>query len=134
MDTELYSIGAYFCDEHPDLVDEVVARSEEIERRGLEAYSGHGGAARGDLRDAPHRARRSLLQGGRRLGGEPLDALGSPGALIALGVGRAGLAILSISVGRAGRDSAVVGGVNDVQRILGGIRRTAPTSALPTPR
>ena len=39
MDTELYSIGAYFCDEHPDLVDEVVARSEDIERHGLEAYS-----------------------------------------------------------------------------------------------
>ena len=39
MDTELYSIGAFFCDEHPDLVDEVVERSEEIERRGLDAYS-----------------------------------------------------------------------------------------------
>lgn len=43
MDTELYSIGAYFCDEHPDLVDEVVARSEEIERRGLASYSHHSG-------------------------------------------------------------------------------------------
>jgi hypothetical protein len=42
MDTELYSIGAYFCDEHPDLVDEVVARAEEIERRGLAAYAGDG--------------------------------------------------------------------------------------------
>lgn len=41
MDTELYSIGAYFCDEHPDLVDEVVARSDEIEATGLEAYA-HG--------------------------------------------------------------------------------------------
>ena len=39
MDTELYSIGAYFCDENPDLVEEVVARSEEIERVGLEAYA-----------------------------------------------------------------------------------------------
>jgi hypothetical protein len=39
MDTELYSIGAFFCDEHPELVDEVVSRSEEIERRGLAAYS-----------------------------------------------------------------------------------------------
>ena len=39
MDTELYSIGAYFCDEHPDLVDELVARSVEIERNGLEAYA-----------------------------------------------------------------------------------------------
>lgn len=43
MDTELYSIGAFFCDEHPDLVDEVVARSEAIERSGLEAYSREGG-------------------------------------------------------------------------------------------
>jgi hypothetical protein len=40
MDTELYSIGAYFCDEHPELVDEVIALSDEIERRGLEAYAG----------------------------------------------------------------------------------------------
>ena len=45
MDTQLYSIGAFFCDEHPDLVDEVVARSEEIERRGLEAYSHDSGGA-----------------------------------------------------------------------------------------
>jgi hypothetical protein len=44
MDTELYSIGAFFCDEHPDLVDEVIALSEEIERRGLEAYAADGGA------------------------------------------------------------------------------------------
>ena len=44
MDTELYSIGAYFCDEHPDLVDEVVSRSEDIERRGLEPYSTDAGS------------------------------------------------------------------------------------------
>lgn len=43
MGTELYSIGAYFCDEHPDLVEEVVARSVEIESRGLRAYAGEGG-------------------------------------------------------------------------------------------
>jgi hypothetical protein len=40
MDTELYSIGAYFCDEHPDLVDELVTRSTEIEAQGLSAYAG----------------------------------------------------------------------------------------------
>ena len=40
MDTDLYSMGAFFCDQHPDLVDEVVRRSEEIEARGLEAYAG----------------------------------------------------------------------------------------------
>jgi hypothetical protein len=40
MDTELYSIGAYFCDENPELVDEVIALSEEIERSGLESYAG----------------------------------------------------------------------------------------------
>jgi hypothetical protein len=43
MDTELYSIGAFFCDEHPELVDEVIERSEAIERRGLEAYAADGG-------------------------------------------------------------------------------------------
>jgi hypothetical protein len=39
METELYSIGAYFCDQSPELIDEVVARSEQIESRGLAAYA-----------------------------------------------------------------------------------------------
>ncbi len=39
MDTELYSIGAFFCDEHPELVDEVVRVSAEIEQGGLENYA-----------------------------------------------------------------------------------------------
>jgi hypothetical protein len=39
-DTDLYSMGAFFCDEHPDLVDEVVQRSATIEQQGLEAYAG----------------------------------------------------------------------------------------------
>jgi hypothetical protein len=34
-DSSLYSIGAYFSDRHPDLVDDVLAESEEIERVGL---------------------------------------------------------------------------------------------------
>jgi hypothetical protein len=45
MDTELYSIGAYFCDEHPDLVDELVTRSDEIESRGLRAFAEDNGTA-----------------------------------------------------------------------------------------
>lgn len=40
MDTDLYSMGAFFSDEHPDLVEEVVRRSVEIEQRGLETYAG----------------------------------------------------------------------------------------------
>lgn len=40
MDTSLYSMGAYFCDQHPDLVDEVIAESESIERAGLRSYAG----------------------------------------------------------------------------------------------
>jgi hypothetical protein len=39
MDTDLYSMGAFFCDQHPELVEEVIARSDEIERRGLSAYA-----------------------------------------------------------------------------------------------
>jgi hypothetical protein len=45
MDTELYSIGAYFCDEHPDLVDELVTRSDEIESRGLRTFAEDSGTA-----------------------------------------------------------------------------------------
>lgn len=40
MDTSLYSMGAYFCDEHPDLIDEVIAESEAIEKAGLREYAG----------------------------------------------------------------------------------------------
>ena len=39
MDTSLYSMGAFFSDEHPDLVDEVIAQSEAIERLGRRAYA-----------------------------------------------------------------------------------------------
>ena len=45
MDTELYSMGAYFCDQHPELVDEVVERSAEIEQRGIESYATGEGAS-----------------------------------------------------------------------------------------
>jgi len=39
MDTDLYSMGAFFCDEHPELVEEVVDRSTAIEGTGLERYA-----------------------------------------------------------------------------------------------
>ena len=39
MDTSLYSMGAYFCDQHPDLVDEVIAEAEAIEAAGLRSYA-----------------------------------------------------------------------------------------------
>jgi hypothetical protein len=39
MDTSLYSMGAYFSDQHPDLVDEVIAQSEAIEEMGLRDYA-----------------------------------------------------------------------------------------------
>ena len=43
MDTNLYSIGAYFHDRHPDLVEDVVAEAEAIERDGLESYAEQAG-------------------------------------------------------------------------------------------
>lgn len=43
MDTDLYSMGAFFCDQHPELVDEVVERSAEIEQNGLVAYAAGSG-------------------------------------------------------------------------------------------
>jgi hypothetical protein len=38
-DTTLYSLGAYFADRHPDLLEDVIAQSEEIERTGLTGYA-----------------------------------------------------------------------------------------------
>lgn len=39
METNLYSMGAYFSDRHPDLVDDVIAQSEAIEDQGIEGYA-----------------------------------------------------------------------------------------------
>ena len=39
METDLYSMGAFFSDQHPDLVDEVVSRAEAIEAAGLERWA-----------------------------------------------------------------------------------------------
>jgi hypothetical protein len=39
----LYSMGAYFSDQHPGLVDEVIAQAESIEQRGLPAYAADAG-------------------------------------------------------------------------------------------
>ena len=39
MDTSLYSMGAYFTDQHPELVDEVIAEAEAIEAAGLRSYA-----------------------------------------------------------------------------------------------
>jgi hypothetical protein len=38
-DTRLYSIGAYFCDRHPELVEDLIAQSDAIEQVGLERYA-----------------------------------------------------------------------------------------------
>jgi hypothetical protein len=38
-DTSLYSIGAYFADRHPDLVDDVIAQAQDIQDRGIQRYA-----------------------------------------------------------------------------------------------
>jgi hypothetical protein len=43
-ESSLYSIGAYFSDRHPDLVDDVIADSEEIERIGLARWADREGS------------------------------------------------------------------------------------------
>jgi hypothetical protein len=39
MDTSLYSLGAAFQDDHPDLVDQVIAEADAIEAAGLELWA-----------------------------------------------------------------------------------------------
>jgi len=43
MDTNLYSMGAYFSDRHPELIDEVIEQSVAIENAGLVAYAAENG-------------------------------------------------------------------------------------------
>jgi hypothetical protein len=43
MDTNLYSMGAFFSDQHPDLVDEVIDQSVAIEEAGLRGYASEHG-------------------------------------------------------------------------------------------
>jgi hypothetical protein len=38
-DTSLYSIGAYFCDRHPEHVEDVLEQSVAIERDGLVVWA-----------------------------------------------------------------------------------------------
>ena len=38
-ESSLYSIGASFCDRHPEFVDDVLEQSLEIERDGLAAWA-----------------------------------------------------------------------------------------------
>jgi hypothetical protein len=38
-DSALYSLGAYFADRHPDLMDDVVEQAQHIEDLGLERYA-----------------------------------------------------------------------------------------------
>jgi hypothetical protein len=44
-DGSLYSMGAYFSDQHPELVDEVIAQADAIEETGLRAYADEVGMA-----------------------------------------------------------------------------------------
>jgi hypothetical protein len=45
MDTNLYSMGAFFSDQHPELVEDVIEQSEAIEQQGLRGYAEANGMA-----------------------------------------------------------------------------------------
>jgi hypothetical protein len=44
-DGSLYSMGAYFSDQHPELVDEVIAQAETMEQRGLRGWAEESGVS-----------------------------------------------------------------------------------------
>jgi len=74
----MYAIGAYFCDQHPDLVDDVLADADAIEGDGLRQW-----AAAEDV--AVQDAFETLVTGlairfYTALAGEPVDAGGFPAA------------------------------------------------------
>ena len=92
MDTNLYSMGAYFSDQHPDLVDDVIDQSVADRDAGAARLrGGERAVARDLLRDAAHRPGGALLQGSRgmRRGG-PWS--GSPSACVLAAGGGTGTA------------------------------------------
>ena len=91
-------------------------RSEEIERGGLEAYASAGGAGLEETFE-------TLLTGLAVRYYKAVAGLSAWVPRVLLGLGLIGLAaaIYSISVGSGGPQPAPIGGVNDVQRIFGGI-------------
>jgi hypothetical protein len=44
-DGSLYSMGAYFSDQHPELVEEVIAQAEAMEQRGLRGWAEDSGVS-----------------------------------------------------------------------------------------
>ena len=121
MDTELYSIGAFFSDEHPDLADEVVARTSRSRAAASRRTRETTGAARGDVRDAAHRPRGPLLQGGGGLCRADRSVRPWDRESAAERRRRADRRCSCRSrSARAGLGRGL-GGVNDVQRIFGGI-------------
>ena len=44
-DGSLYSMGAYFSDQHPELVEEVIAQADAMEQRGLRGWAEESGVS-----------------------------------------------------------------------------------------
>lgn len=83
----MYAIGAYFCDHYGELVDEVLADADAIERVGLRAWARAEGVSDDDAYEALITGLSirfyTALAGERRTGGDvaPGDAASSnPGA------------------------------------------------------
>ena len=129
MDTQLYSIGAYFCDEHPELVR---GRRDQLCDRGRwtrgDARASRRGPGPRPSSPVTGLAAVAITQAARRL------SPWVPRVLLGLGIlGVVGARSLDLGR-RRGPQSAKIGGVTDVQGIFGGIDRTAPTSARPRRR
>ena len=138
MDTDLYSMGAFFCDQHPELVDEVVRRSVAIEQQGLERFAEAGGAdGRGGLQDSPHRPRGPLLHRGGRLmeaavrGAEARRGRWFVAAVLAIGAVALSAAIVNIATQKAGPSVIELRGSTTPRRSSAACRRPAIASAPP---
>ena len=125
MDTDLYSMGAYFSDRNPELVDEVIERSVSIEERGL-AVSRQKKASEleEDLPHPVHRSRGSLLQVGRGMSHviavEPPCRPGRIRILIILAIAAGALLIglIGMSTREPGKEYEDVVGIGDMRADL----------------
>ena len=123
MDTELYSIGAYFCDEHPELVDEVSPAARRSSAAGSRPTPA-------PTRPGSRRRSRPCSPGSRcattrRSRAEPP---GSPRVLLALGSGLGSLGGDLLDLGRLRRPAvrSTSAGSTTCSGSSAGSPRTAP--------
>jgi protein-disulfide isomerase len=116
QESDLYSMGAFFCDQHPELVD------DREEGPGALGGGDQDAGGRG-LPHAGHRPRGPLLQGTRRVSEPASRRRPRPiGVAVLIGIALIGIAVIaSLSLDEGDTDPIEIDDAGEVRKLVGGI-------------